>query len=502
MLRKILILLFFLSVFQARASFDPNENCIQAHAAILNLQFDDAHAILTRESVLHPKNYLALALENYIAFLKALLSEDPDEIRKMEKLFKSTVSLFEDSEQNQPYRRPALAQLYLQTAYIQTRSGNNLSAAIGIGKAYRLLAENKKQFPAYLAGNPQSGLLNVLIGSIPPEYKWLPKLFQMEGSVAKGETEIIAVIEDKSGDKLIAMMAPECLMMLSFIAIQIDDEKQLQKQILKLYDKPCMGVPLKRNPLLTYAHSMLLMKLGRNNDAIEELTNRVSTEGQYPFHALEYFLGTARLNRLEKDANIELLKFTNNFKGKNLIKSAYHRLAWYYLLQGDKINYSYFLKLVITKGATNTESDKKALMDAESGLEPSPVLLRARLLSDGGYYTRALDQLATFKPQSPDVIPKYRLEYYYRKARILHQMNKVDEALDYYNVVLKQGATSPYYFAANSALNMGNIWASKGMTEKARALYKLCLSLEYTEYKAGISQEARARLSHLNSKKN
>jgi hypothetical protein len=78
-------------------------------------------------------------------------------------------------------------------------------------------------------------------------------------------------------------------------------------------------------------------------------------------------------------------------------------------------------------------------------------------------------------------------------------MDKTDEALDYYNVVLKQGATSPYYFAANSALNMGDIWASRGMTTKARVFYGKCLSLDYTEYKAGISQEARARLNRLNS---
>lgn len=499
--RKILILIFILSVFQARASFDPDENCIRAHTAILNLQFDEAQAILSREKVLYPKNYLTLVLENYIAFLKALLSEDPKDIAEMEKLFKLTMPLIEDSGHNMPYRRPALAQLHLQTAYIQTRSGNNFAAALAIGKAYKLLSENQKQFPGYKAGNPQSGLLHVLIGSIPREYKWLPKLLQLEGSVVKGESEIMSVIEDKTGDKLVAMMAPECLMMLTFIAIQIDDEKPLQKQILQLFEKPILDVAVRQSPLLAYAHAMLLIKLGRNDDAIAQLNNRLKSEGQYTFHTLDYILGTARLNRLDKEANLDFLKFTAGFKGKNLIKSAYQRLAWYYLLQGDKVNYSFYKQRAIKLGTTHTESDKKALQDAESGLEPAPALLRARLLFDGGYYSQALGQLSLFKPLSADVIPKYRLEYYYRKARILHQMDKLDEALDYYTIVLKQGATSPYYFAANSALNMGNIYASRGMTSKARAYYEKCLSLDYSEYKAGISQEAHARLNRLNAKK-
>ena len=492
-----LILFFFLFVFQARASFDPDGNCNRAHTAILNLQFDDALTILAREKVLHPKNYLVLVLENYIAFLKALLSEDPKEIAEMEKLFKLTLPLLEDSEQNAPYRRPAMAQLHLQTAYIQARNGNNFSSALGIGKAYRLLAENQKHFPGYKAGNPQSGLLNVIIGSIPPEYKWLPKLLQMEGSVVKGESEIMSVLEDKTGDKQLAMMAPECLLMLTFIAIQIDNTKPLKRQILQLFERPGMGMALKQSPLFVYAHAMLLMKLGRNDDAIALLTNRLESVGQYPFHTLDYILGITRLNRLDKEANLALLKFITGFKGKNLIKSAYQRLAWYYLLQEDKANYSFYMELVISRGATDMESDKKALQDAESGHEPAPALLRARLLFDGGYYSQALDQLSMFNPSSPDVIPKHWLEYYYRKARIFHLMDKLDEALDYYNIVLKQGATSPYYFAANSALNMGNICASRGMTGKARSYYEKCLSLDYTEYKSGISQEARAGLNRL-----
>lgn len=501
MSRKILILIFVLFVFQAQASFDPDENCIRAHTAILNLQFDEAHAILAREKVLFPKNQLALVLDNYIAFLKALLSEDPKDITEMEKLLKLTIPLLEESGHNSPYRRPALAQLHLQTAYIQIRSGNNLAAALGIGKAYRLLSENQKQFPGYKAGNPQTGLLHVIIGSIPPEYKWLPKLLQIEGSVVKGESEIMSVIDDKTGDKLVAMMAPECLMMLTFIAIQIDDEKPLQRQILQLFEKPGIEMAVRQSPLLAYAHAMLLIKLGRNDDAIALLINRFKPEGQYTFHTLDYLLGTARLNRLDKEANLDLLKFAAGFKGKNLIKSAYQRLAWYYLLQGNKADYSFYMQRVITYGATHTESDKKGFQDAESGLEPAPALLRARLLFDGGYYAQALEQLSLFKPLSADVIPKYRLEYYYRKARILQQMDKLDQALDYYNIVLKEGATSPYYFAANSALNMGNIYASRGKASMARTYYEKCLSLDYTEYKSGISQEAHARLSRLNVKK-
>jgi hypothetical protein len=78
----------------------------------------------------------------------------------------------------------------------------------------------------------------------------------------------------------------------------------------------------------------------------------------------------------------------------------------------------------------------------------------------------------------------------------------LDEALDYYFIVVKQGSTSTYYFAANSALNMGEIYESFKQWDKARSSYKKCLSLKFTEYKSGISIKARARINILNSSGN
>ena len=74
-------------------------------------------------------------------------------------------------------------------------------------------------------------------------------------------------------------------------------------------------------------------------------------------------------------------------------------------------------------------------------------------------------------------------------------MDKFDEALAYYIIVLNQGSNSTFYFAANSALNMGEIYESRHQKEKAKTSYEKCLSLKYTEYKNGISMKARARLN-------
>jgi tetratricopeptide (TPR) repeat protein len=497
MLRNFLTLILIVTVLIANAAFDVNENCIKAHDAILRLQLDDAGKLLAYEKTVHPENHMALLLENYIIFLKAILSEEPKEISLMQTLGKKSIGIIEKTDKNQPFRRPAIAQIHLLMAYLDARSGNYLSPSFEIGKAYRLLDQNHIQFPDYRAGDPQMGLLHIIIGSIPSEYKWLPDFLRMEGSVNLGETEIAASLANKTSDKILAMMAPECLFLLSMVAVQIADEKTQQIQVLKLFNYSGLAEESKQSPLLLFARVMLLSKLGNNDEAISILSNRPHLPGQFPFSALDYYLGTAKLNRLDKDSNKTLIGFASSFKGKNLIKSAYQRLAWHYLLQGDKTKYKFYMERIIVCGDLITESDKKAYQDALSGDEPNICLLKSRLLFDGGYYQKALDQLSCFNPFDAITTPHDRLEFYYRKARILHMIERTDEALDYYTITLKQGSSSTYYFAANAALNIGEIYESRQQIEKARVYYEKCLSLRYSEYRTGIRMKALTRLNLL-----
>ncbi|MCK7559742.1 hypothetical protein MKQ70_34290 [Chitinophaga sedimenti] len=46
--------------------------------------------------------------------------------------------------------------------------------------------------------------------------------------------------------------------------------------------------------------------------------------------------------------------------------------------------------MILTRGGTDTDADKQALKEAKSGTWPNPLLLRVRLLTDGGFYHEAL----------------------------------------------------------------------------------------------------------------
>jgi len=151
-----------------------------------------------------------------------------------------------------------------------------------------------------------------------------------------------------------------------------------------------------------------------------------------------------------------------------------------------------------TKGATLTDHDQAAQHEAESGIEPNVTLLRARLLCDGGFYQQALIELSGKKEDFSRTQDK--IEFIYRLARIYHLWGKVDESIPYYKATIETGKNYPYYFAANAALCLGDIYKQKNEIEEAKKYYEMCLTMKNTEYKTGIDQKAKAALNSLNVK--
>ena len=71
------------------------------------------------------------------------------------------------------------------------------------------------------------------------------------------------------------------------------------------------------------------------------------------------------------------------------------KLSWFYYLQNNQQKADEFRALILKKGSTETEADKQAQKEALSGIWPDKLLLKARLLNDGGYNTEALKLLQT-----------------------------------------------------------------------------------------------------------
>src|SRR6185436_2419447 len=157
------------------------------------------------------------------------------------------------------------------------------------------------------------------------------------------------------------------------------------------------------------------------------------------------------------------------------------KLAWIKLLDGDTAGYYRQIKLAKINGNEFTDEDKQAMKAASDSELPNIYLLRARLLFDGGYYERAISEIAG---KHVNYFPKYKdqLEVVYRLARIYDRQGKKDKAIDNYQRTITLGETKPFYFAANSALYLGLLYENVPDTMNAVKSYRKCLSLRHHEY--------------------
>jgi tetratricopeptide (TPR) repeat protein len=494
--KTILTLLFLLLLLSSRAGNELTPGQVKAYELVLQLRFDDARKLLEQETNAK-EDHLVPYLEHYIQFLSIIISED-------EKIFKSCsagketiIRQLEAGNAASPWHLYSQAMFNMQWAFARLKFGEYTTAAVEMNRAYHLLVRNRDLYPGFAPNRAALGLMKVLIGSVPDNYQWIARLFALRGSVSEGIHDLKQVTEAVSTDANYPFLKAETLFMLTFVTFNLSGAEADRVMAGKLID--LNHTMIQRSPLLVYAAAVFHMHYGENEIALDYLKKRPAGTAYYPFHYLDYLTGLAKLNRLDEDAGIWFLRYVNGYKGGSFIKSAYQRLGWIDLLRGDKESYHAYMFRIRHAGRALIDGDKQALAEAESSRPPDVRLLRARLLFDGGYYKQAGDLLAIMTPDDFSD-PKDKLEFIYRRARIYHLKGQEPMAISTYRQVIDAGVAGPWYFAANSALNLGLIHEQKGDFSQAEYYFRKCLALKYSEYKSSISQKARAGLNRLDKK--
>jgi tetratricopeptide (TPR) repeat protein len=134
------------------------------------------------------------------------------------------------------------------------------------------------------------------------------------------------------------------------------------------------------------------------------------------------------------------------------------------------------------------------LKDAKSGKWPNLLLLRARLLSDGGYNNEA-SALLQGKTENDFAKEEEKLEFAYRIARINDDLGRSDEAIRNYLIAINIGQFRKEYFAARAAVQIGQIYEKKGQKSLAISYYQKCLDMEDHEYKNSLDQRAKSGIA-------
>lgn len=487
----ILLLFFFPGFSNGYFKFSPTAR--QAYEQAISLQFEEARQNVSQLKQEEPNNLIVHLIENYIDFFTVFIDEEQEVFRILEKNKNHRLDLIRRGDDFSPYYLYCQAEIKLQWALVRLKFEEYFTAFGEVKSAYKLLHKNQEEFPNFIANKKSLGILHALVGTVPDSYKWGVKLLGgMEGSIEEGRQEIAEVIAFAQKNDFV--FEQETMVMYAFLLLHLNNQSDEAWSILK---SPKLDP--KTNPLAAFVQANVAMRTGRNDEAIRILEDRPRDRRFHPFPYLNYMHGLAKLYRLDADADVHLRTYAHTYKGINYIKEAYQKLAWFQIIRDDEKAYAYCMEQCKTKGNAILDGDKTALKEAESEIIPHKTLLQARLLFDGGYYSKAYGMLKNFSVDQLNE-KRHQLEYTYRLGRICHRYNKTTEAYQYYQKTIDEGRSYDYYFACNAALQVGLLHEGQNNFEEAKKYYSLCLDLKPDEYRNGLHQKAKSGLNRLKRK--
>jgi hypothetical protein len=485
-----LALLFFILPISVSAKFDFNVNCLKAYDAIFSLKLATARQLLASEKKINPDNGIIPLLENYVDYFYLLTTESKTEFDRLKQMKSERLDELEVQDESSPYYLYAQAETNLQWALIRGRYGEYFSAAREIKRAHGLLLDNQKKFPKFILNTKGLGLINAFLGNLPDGIlKSALATVGIKGDLNKG-IEMLDRLSEALPKSSYEPFFEEVIFYYSFVLNDIAHSPNAYMKTMKYTAK------IKDDSLLkTYLQALVASKSGHNDEAIVILESRPSGPSYQPFPYLDFLLGSAKLNKLDLSSIDDFSKFLQRNKGVNYIKDAYLHMSWAAILKGDSGAYKAYLSKAKTIGYIYQEKDKQALNEANDS-PPQKLLLKARLLFDGGYYSKALESL--LKSDDKDfAVGRDRTEYFYRLGRILDSIGKDDEALIKYERTINSGRTLKYYFAANAALQAGKILERKKNLVKAGAFYNLAIQMKDHDYESSIESQAKTSLNRI-----
>jgi len=469
----------------AQLQYNWNDKTQRVYDAITSLKIPEARKMIGVETKATPNNLVYPLLESYADFYQLFFNENDADYDRLYTNFGNRIKQFESGPQNTPYYLYSLGLAHLHKALVAIRFDRNWEAALDFRKAYLLFKENKKKYPRFTPNDVYFGLLNTVIGTIPKGYQWMVNLLGMSGKISEGNAMVLKYIN--SNDEYSKQCRNEALFVYPYLVMLF--EGNTEKGFDFIQSTP---YNFKANQMHAYMAANLYLNHQQSTKALNIVQQMDNSEAylQLPFWQLE--LGYAYLNELKLDkAEKAFTEFTTTFKGKFYVKDAYEHLSWIAFMRGDMNKANSYRKQVLKLGNQITDADKQAYQNAKAGKWPNPLLLKTRLLSDGGYQAQALNTLAG-KTSNDFTSDADKTEFAYRLARIYDLMYQPDQAIRFYKSAIEKGSDLPEYFAARAALQIGLIYEKKAAYTKAIEYFNSCIDMKNHAFKNSLDQKAKS----------
>lgn len=449
---------------------------------MLNLQADEAHALIPEPKTAQEHYVTALA-----EALELLISEDGEKYTEYEDRFEQRLE--RKTKLNSVEDIFLQAEIRIQWAFIYFKFGHEFDAALNLRQAYLTSEEIKKRFPDFQAIKKTSAILEIIFGSVPEKYNWVLSLLNIEGSTENGLADL-ELIRTSSNT-----LSLESDMLYALIQAFVLQQNDLSVNVI---DNIISKNP--SNRLALFLGGALAVKNAQSEKALNFLGRFEDQKKGIPVYYADYLRAEVYLHKAEYlNAISSYRSFINHYKGQNHIKDANYKIGLCYWLNGNVNDAMAMFKLARNTGKESLEADKYAARSLAESELPHLKLTKARYFTDGGYYDQAGEILQSIT-ESEIPTTRDQVEFYYRKARLAHRINKLPEAKSFYTRTIELNGASSWYYAPNASLQMGYIALAENDKPKAEEYFKQSLSYKKHEYKNSIDAKAKSALAQLERK--
>ena len=457
--------------------------------SILNMEFNEASRLLLNEEN-DNNNFAYLLMKNELDFYEIFISEDIllFDQRKVSKNLR--LKKIKNSSLPDEWKSFLIAEILLQWALIELKLGSVFVAFSEIRRAIILLEEIKTAKPEFIYTYKSLGVLHSLIGTIPEGFSWVKSLIHLEGTISLGKNETKKFFEFAKLRKDIFYL--ESVAANAFIVSFLENNPE---EGFLFWSKS--SDVTQANPLNALVGAKLAMKSSKNDEALKILSFVIETKMEkLPY--LFFLDGLTKLQQLNLAAENDFKKYLNHFHGNSYLKETYQKLSWCALLKKDTTLYKFYLSKIGENGNNITDEDRQAQNDFLKNEIPDFILLKCRLLFDGGYSNRSLKLLEP-RVASYYKNPKLKTECAYRMGRILQSQKEFKGALLYFNDVVQSDPKFKTFYSSAALLYSGHIWEKLGDYNKSCQAYRNTLKTKPEQYSRSIHQKAKTGIIRLGS---
>ncbi len=498
---RLFLWIWFLGLFPkpADAHFKETQGCDKALSLILMGNIGDARQVLAAEKKADIRNRMPILIGNYSDFVNLVFTDNPTAYELLKGNEDLRIEFFTDTEERSVMRDFAIAQTEFQWGLIHAKYGSYWKAAFRLKSAKKGFEIIRKEYPDFVPVRAPLAFLNVLLGQVPENYRTLAGWIGLSGNYQQGIDELRLLSEPLKDSPW--KLEAELFYATSKVWIPKTAETNFSLGMRLAAARP-------ESQLLQYIELAGLMKVGGSVQALRCIQKRIKQRGYLALPIYHYWEGIAHLQNLEADKAIKCLdEYLFERKSDHYIRDAALKLFYAYKLKGDDNEASKWFANINKFANSGTATDGVATRLYENGMpEIHPVLLRSRLLYDGGNYAQAQEELSKVckfnEILNAGNLPKgFEAEYYYRKGRILQAQNQLKQAVGSYEWLLKSfPKRSKYYYGAAACLQAGYCYLNLGQTPEAKKKFELVPDYRGHEYEGSFNNQAASELRKLNKR--